>query len=82
MPSQPPQYLRTLQENISYHLDQIGKLFKGKPKVTLVVRNGDSPTHDKDVVITNDTAEKAIAAIRELDANPAHILPADSDVTK
>jgi hypothetical protein len=75
-----PICLRTLHADISYHLEQIEKLFKGKPKITLVVRNSDSPTHEKDVLMGNDSAEGAISAIRELTANPAYVLPPYSEV--
>ena len=72
-----PKYLRDLQEQIAYHLDEIGRLFK-HPKITIVVRNDELA--DGDVVLSDDDLNKAIAAIARLQTKAAHVLPADSAV--
>ncbi len=70
-----PKYLRELQEQIAYHLEEIARLFKS-PKITIVVRNDELA--DGDVVLSDDDLDKAIAAIHRLQENPAHMLPADN----
>jgi len=71
-----PKYLRDLQEQIAYSLDEIRRLFKN-PKITLVVRNPDQA--DGDVVLSDDDLDKAIAAIVHLQTKPTHVLPADPE---
>lgn len=67
-----PRYLRDLQEQIAYHLDAIARLF--------ILRNDELA--DGDVVLSDDDLDKAIAAIRHLQTNPAHLLPADQAATR
>lgn len=64
--------LRNLHANIADSLEDIRRLFVN-PKITLIVRNPD--VSDGDVILTDDDFEKAIEAIRHLQANPTHVLP-------
>ena len=65
--------LRNLQANIADSLEDIRALFKGEPKITLIIRNPD--VEDGDVILSDDDFEKAIAAIRHLQAKAAHTFP-------
>ena len=58
--------LRATQEKVSGLLTEVAMLFKGAPKVTLVVRNpeGEMSLGDRDFVMTNDAVCEAIAALR------------------
>jgi hypothetical protein len=56
--------LQQLHYDISEDLERIAKRFKGRPKITLIVRNPELA--DGDVLISDDDFEQAIAAIRRL----------------
>lgn len=64
-----------LREEISWHLDEIEKLFRDPVKLTVVIRNLRSP--DRDVVMGNDEPADAMAAIKRLGDASAIQIPAD-----
>lgn len=60
--------LEQVLDAVAAHLDQIGRLFKGEPKLTLLVRNDVGPGKDGDFVLTGDTLPDAIEALERRDA--------------
>lgn len=78
----PSVALRQLQDDMSYHMDAILRMFKPGAKITVVVRN---PGHgDADVVIGSDDLDETIGAIQRMKerkptfeppASPAPTLP-------
>jgi hypothetical protein len=58
--------LRQVQDAVATLLTDIGMLFKGSPKVTLLVRHPDLEAEGKDAnfVMTDDTLDQAIAALQ------------------
>lgn len=58
--------LRQVQEAVSGLLTEVAMHFKGRPKITLLVRHPDLEAQGKDAdfVMTDDTLEEAIAALR------------------
>jgi hypothetical protein len=59
--------LLNLQAEIADHLEAISKLFKQRPKITIVIRTPWlGPNKDGDVVISDDDFDLAIAAIQRL----------------
>jgi len=56
--------VRNAGDRIAYHLDKIAELFLEPVKLTLVVRNPAHPDGARDVYMTDDDAELAIAALR------------------
>lgn len=65
--------LLNLQADIADSLEVIRALFKGAPKITLIVRN--PAVEDGDVIISDDDFELAIGAIRHLQAKARHTFP-------
>ena len=63
-----------LRNEVAWHLDEIAKLFKQRPKMTIVIRADWLPNGD--VILTDDDQEKAIAAIRRLHEKPDILIPA------
>ena len=62
------QKLLRLQADIADHLERICDLFTQRPKITIIIR---TPwlVGEGDVVLTDDSAEEAITALRKLEAS-------------
>jgi hypothetical protein len=60
--------LQHLRDRIAEHLDKIAELFKGTPKITIVIRGPwlEAEGTDADVVLSDDDFDLAIAAINRL----------------
>jgi hypothetical protein len=60
--------LVNLQAEVAEHLEEICKLFKQRPKITIVIRTPwiEAEGKDGDVVLTDDDFDLAIAAINRL----------------
>lgn len=58
--------LRATQEAVGGLLTEVAMHFRGRPKITLLVRHPDleAAGKDADFVMTDDDLEKAIAALR------------------
>jgi hypothetical protein len=71
--SAPDVTLRRTQEAVSGLLTEIALHFRGRPKITLLVRHPDleAQGRDADFVMTDDTLEDAIAALRRRLESPA-----------
>lgn len=67
--------MRALGDDIAGHLDAIGKLFNEPVKITLMVRNPAHPNGARDVHMSDDDTELAIAAIRKALATGIEIAP-------
>jgi hypothetical protein len=58
--------LRTTQERVGGLLTEVALNFKGRPKITLLVRHPEleADGKDADFVMTDDTLDQAIAALQ------------------
>jgi hypothetical protein len=52
---------------IADHLEGVRALFNEPVKLTIIVRNPAHPNGTRDLVLTDDTTEEAIAALRQLE---------------
>ena len=65
--------LEALQGRIATHLDAIRGMFTTPMKVTLLVRDPSRPDGSRDVFLTSDDLDLAIAAMRVVDASGIRI---------
>lgn len=69
-PSAPPKQdnLKNLQYEVADHLEAISKLFKRRPKITIVIRTPwiEADGKDGDVILSDDDFDLAISAINRL----------------
>jgi hypothetical protein len=72
-----PVKMRRLRDAIGARLAEISDFFTEPVKLTIVVRNPAHPDGSRDVYVTDDDAELAIAAIRRVvatgEATPAEV---------
>ena len=62
------QVLLDLQDEVAGHLERISRLFKQRPKITIVIRTLwlEAEGKDGDVILSDDDFDAAIAAINRL----------------
>lgn len=60
----PNRKVQSVAEQIGDHMDEILSLFKPGHKITVLVRSPQQPDHSGDLMMTNDTIENAIEALR------------------
>ena len=57
-------------EQIGDHMAEIVQLFKPGVKITVVVRTPDYPDGSRDMILTSDTFDRVIAALRLREVGP------------
>lgn len=64
MRSHPQSKVQSVAEEIGDHMDAILRLFKPGAKITVLVRTPDYPDGSRDMLMTSDDIENAIAALK------------------
>jgi len=64
MAKHPYAQVQSVGEEIAAHMNEIAALFKPGKKITVLVRTPKHPDGSRDVLITNDTIDDAIAALQ------------------
>lgn len=69
MPAHPSPRVQEVSEVIAGHMDAILALFKPGKKITVLVRDPETPDHSRDFCLMNDSPDDAIKALERRKLN-------------